>query len=120
MDLLARLDTADLVDDILGRLGGHDLGKLLGLLVFFDILETEGHLNGIEKELDVLTVLGKLGSGGDETLLAGQLAERSTTNTLNNILKMRVTDTRDDLVDVGGLGLFRDAVLGNDEVLGLV
>lgn len=74
VDLLARLDTADLVDDILGRLGGHDLGKLLRLLVLFDILETESHLDGIEKEFDILTILSKLGSRGDETLLAGQLA----------------------------------------------
>lgn len=33
---------------------------------------------------------------------------------------MRVADTLDDLVDVCGLGLLRDAVLGDDEVLGLV
>ncbi|KAI6762640.1 hypothetical protein HG530_008620 [Fusarium avenaceum] len=118
-DLLAVLNAADLLDNILGTVLGHDLGKLLGLLVVGDLLEAEAHLNGVEKVLDGLVVLGKLGGGADESLLAGELSERSTANTLDGILEMGVANSLDDLLNVGGLGLLVDLVLGDDQVLGL-
>ena len=120
VDLLGGLDAADLGDNILGAILGHDLGELLGLLVLLDVLETESHLDGVQEELDGLTVLSELGSRSDEALLAGELSERGTANTLIGILEMRVADTLEDLVDIGLLRLLVDAMLGNDEVLGLL
>lgn len=118
-DLLAILNAADLLDNILGPVLGHDLGKLLGLFVILDFLETEGHLDSVKEVLDGLAVFGKLGGGADEALLAGELSERGTANTLDSILKMGVANSLDNLVDVGSLGLLIDGVLGDDQRLGL-
>lgn len=120
VDLLAGLNTADLANNVLGSVLGHDGSQLLGLVVTLDVLETESHLDGVEQVLDGLVLLSKLGSGADEALLAGQLAERSATDTLVGILQVGVANALDDLVDVGGLRLLINAVLGDDEVLGLV
>lgn len=113
------MDTANLLDNILRSIFGHDLGELLGLLVVGDLLETEGHLDGVEEVLDALSVLSKLGSGADEALLAGELSERSTTDTLDGIFQVRVANSLDDLLDVSSLSLLVDLVLGDDQALGL-
>jgi hypothetical protein len=118
-DLLVILDAANLLDNIFRSILGHDLGKLLGLVVVGDLLETEGHLDGIEEVLDALTVLGELGGGTDETLLAGELAQGSTADSLNGILEMGVADSLNDLLDISGLGLLVDLMLGDDQILGL-
>lgn len=120
VDLLGGLHAADVGDDVLGLALGHDGGKLLGLIVLLDVLETEGHLDGVEEVLDVAAVLGNLGGGSDEALLAGELAEGGTADTLDGVLEMGVADALDDLVDIGGLGGLVDAVLGDDEALGLL
>lgn len=120
VDLLGGLDTADLGDNVLGAVLGHDLGQFLGLLVFLNVLETESHLNGVEEELDGLAVLGKLSSRADKAFLAGQLAQGSTADTLDGVLQMGVANALEDLVDVGLLCVLINAVLGDDEGLGLL
>lgn len=119
VDLFPGLNAADLLNDVFRSVLRHDLGKLHRLLVLLDALEAESHLDGVEQVLDGLIVLCELGSGADESLLARQLAERSTTHSLDGILQVGVTDSLDDLVDVGGLSLLVDLVLGGDEVLSL-
>lgn len=119
-DLFSRLDAADLGDNVLGAVVGHDLGQLLGLVVILHVLETEGHFDGIQEELDRLIHLSKLRSRADEALLARQLAEGSTANALDSILEMRVANALDDLLDVSSLGILFDFVLQHNQVLGLV
>lgn len=120
VNLFRRLHAADLGDDILGSVVRHDGGKLLGLLVILDILETKGHLDGVEEVLDLAAILGNLGGGADEALLARELAERGATDALDGILEMRVADALDNLVDVGSLRIVVDAVLADNQALGLV
>lgn len=120
VNLVRGLQAANLGEDILGRAVGHDGGELLGLVVVLDILETESHLNSVEQELDVAALLGNLGSRGDEALLAGQLAHGRAANTLNSILEMGVANALDNLVDIGSLLVLVDAVLLDNQVLGLV
>lgn len=119
VDLLCCLDAADLGDDVLGSVLGHDGRELLGLVVTLDVLETEGHLDGIEEEVNGHVVLGSFGSRADEALLARQLAQGSTANALDGIFQVGVADALDDLVHVGLLGVLVDAVLGDEQVLGL-
>lgn len=119
VDLLRRLDAADLGDNVLGGVLGHDGRELLGLVVTLDVLEAERHLDGVEEVLDGHVVLGGLGGGADEALLARQLPQGSAADTLDSILQMGVADALDNLVHVGELGLLVDAVLGNEQVLGL-
>ncbi|KAI6752014.1 hypothetical protein HG531_006710 [Fusarium graminearum] len=92
---------------------------LLGLLVVGNFLEAESHLDGIEEVLDVLSVLSELGSRANESLLARELAQGSTANSLNSIFQVGVADSLDDLLDISGLGLLVDLVLGDDQALGL-
>lgn len=100
-------------------MSSHDLGKLSRLIILLDILESESHLDSVEEVLDGLAILGELSSGANESLLARELSEGSTANTLNSILQMGVANTLNDLVDVGQLSILVDAVLGNNEALGL-
>lgn len=119
VNLIRGLQATDLGDDVLGTIVRHDGGQLLGLVVVLDVLEAKGHLDGVEQELDVAAVLGNLGSGADEALLAGQLAEGGAADTLIGVLEVRVADALDNLVDVGGLLVLGDAVLLDNEALGL-
>lgn len=119
VDLLCGLDAADLCDDVLGGVLRHDGRELFGLVVALDILETEGHLDSIEEVVNGHVVLGSLSSGTNEALLARQLSQGGTADSLDSIFQVRVANALDDLVQVGLLGRLVDAVLGDEQVLGL-
>jgi hypothetical protein len=105
------LETVDLGDDLLGGELLEDLGKLSRLLVTLDVLEAVGLLNGTEQSIDLLALLSELGSRADEALLARELAERSTADTLDVVLECGVGDASDDLLDVLALLLLGDAAV---------
>lgn len=119
VQLVRGLQAAHLDGDILGAVLSHDLGELLALLIALDVLEAESHLGGEEQSLNTVALLSELNSRGDETLLAAELSERGTANTLNGISQVRVADTLDDLLLVLLLLLGRDAVLLHDQFAGL-
>lgn len=111
--------------EFLGSRSGVQLLQLLGeigrLLVALDVLEAQGHLYTTKEAFDLLTRLGQEGSRADEALLAAELAQRSTADTLDDILEGRVGDALDNGLDVLGLLLLADVrVLGRDEVSGLL
>ena len=82
--------TVDLGDDILRGVLLEDLGQLDGFLVALDVLEAVRLLDGAEKSIDLVAALSQLSSGADKALFAGELAERSTTDTLDIVLEDRV------------------------------
>src|SRR4051812_25823130 len=61
-------------------------------------------------------MLSKLGGRADETLLAAQLPEWRTTNSLDRIFQVGVADAPHDVVSVVGLYFLVDAVLLRNEV----
>jgi hypothetical protein len=111
-----RLETGELGGSILGRVLLEDLGELLGLIVTFDVLEAESHLDTAKQSSNIVALLGQLSCGTDEALLATELAKRSTTDTNGNVLEVRVGDTLDDGVDVLLLLRLGDSVLVDNEV----
>lgn len=114
------LKTGDLARRLLSRLLLEDLGELSRLFVVGHVLELEGLLSSTKQSIDLETLLGQLGSGTDEALLATKLAKRSTTDALNLVLERGVGDTRDDGLDVFVLVLLGNAMLLDDKSSGLL
>lgn len=116
MDLLRGLDATNLGNNILGTILGHQLRKLLALIVALDILKTECHLGGAKQRGAVLTLLSKFNGRTDEAFLAAELTERRTANTLDSVLQMGVANAADDLGGIFALRILVDAVLADDQV----
>ena len=114
------LDAVDLDDNIFCRVLLEDLGEFSGLLIALNVLETVGLINSAEESVDLVAALSKLGSGSNEALLARKLAERGAADTLDVVLKDRVGDTLDDLVNVVLLLLGADTVLVDDQMSSLL
>lgn len=104
-----------LVSGIHGRVLFENFGQLNTLIISLNVLEAESHFDGAQQGIELLAPFRQLGSRSYETFLARQLANGSTTHTLDLVLKVRVGDTTNDGVDVLLLLLFRNAVLVDDE-----
>ena len=98
-----------------GRLLFQDLGQFDTLVVAIDILEPQGLFDSTKQRVDLVATFSELGGGSNKAFLAPKLAERSTSNTFDNVFQGGVRETGNDSIHVFLLFLPGNVVLFDDE-----
>ncbi len=119
MQRVPRLEAGELLGDRdVARLPGEEGLQALGLVVVGRV-EAQRGTHGAQQRVRADPALGELGGGTDETLVAAQLPQRGAPHAVHRVRELRVGEATQDLPDVRLLLLGREAVLRDEERLGL-